>query len=107
MCAKLGFAENSDEVTNVIQYDNKTTKEFWKSYEKLPKSIQESADKQFKLFKQDPTNPGINFEKLTGYDNLYSARVTKQYRAYGTMDGSTITWQFINPHDYKALKRKF
>ncbi len=84
---------------------NKTHKNFWKVYNKLPKSVQKMANKAYKLFKADPNNPGLNFEQLEG-GKYYSVRINKQYRAYGRklLDG-TIEWVEINAHDYKTALR--
>ena len=45
---------------------------FWENYEELPDSIQELADKNFKLLKADPKHPSVHFKKAGKY---WSARV--------------------------------
>ncbi len=34
---------------------------FWKYYKKLPKKIQELADKKFSLFRSNPFHPSLGF----------------------------------------------
>ena len=84
-----------------VKYINKTTSEFWKSYNRLPKNIQKAADKAFAQFKSNPLHNGLNFEKLSGYTNRYSVRINQQYRAIGELKGNTIKWIKITPHNYK------
>lgn len=80
------------------KFINRTTKDYWKDYNKLSKNLQKTADKQFELFKTTPNHKNLNFEKLKGFDNLYSVRINNQYRAIGEKVGDTITWTKIIPH---------
>lgn len=89
---------------NKCGFENKTTKGFWKSYDKLPKEIQKQADEKFELFKRNPDLPGLNFEKLKGFDNKYSVRINDQYRAIGELKDNAMTWIEIIPHTYNKLK---
>lgn len=38
--------------------------EFWQAYQRLPKSVQKLADKNFQLLKQDPCHPSLALKKL-------------------------------------------
>ncbi len=87
-----------------INYVNKTTDKFWKSYNKLSKDIKKIADEKFELFKVNPNHPGLNFEKLNGFTNKYSVRINDQYRAIGDLKDGIITWTEIIPHTYNILK---
>lgn len=72
---------------------------------KLPKGLQNQADEAFKLFKENPNHPGLNFEQLSG-GKYYSVRIDGRYRVYGRKlaDGE-IEWVEINGHDYdKAIR---
>ena len=95
------FAESGGK----IAYVNKATSGFWKLYEKLSTSIQRVADEKFSLFKQNPELPGLNFEKLKGFDNKYSIRINDQYRAIGTKEGNVMRWTEIIPHTYNKAGR--
>ena len=85
------------------KFVNKTTNGFWKSYDKLPKSIKKAADRAFSKFKTNPYQSGLNFEKLKGYTNTYSVRINDQYRAIGQLVGNKITWTKIIPHTYNII----
>ncbi len=54
------------------------TPEFWASYRQLPPEIQQLADKNFEILKQNPQHPSLRFKK-TGV--FWSARVGLHYRA--------------------------
>lgn len=55
-----------------------TNTKFWKYYNKLPKYIQELADKSFNLLK---TNPNHYSLQLKNIGKFWSVRVGKRYRA--------------------------
>jgi hypothetical protein len=49
-----------------------TTPTFWEYYRQLPQEIQELADKNYELLKQDPKHPSLHFKKIR---SLWSVRV--------------------------------
>jgi hypothetical protein len=55
-----------------------TTSDFWENYHSLPLTIQKVADKQYQLLKENPNHPSLNLKKI---GDLWSVRVTKNYRA--------------------------
>lgn len=67
-------------------------------YADLPEHVQLQARRFYRLFRQDPTYPGLNFKKVDGEANIYSARVGRGYRALGQMDGADIVWFWIGAH---------
>ena len=40
------------------------SQQFWDLYDALPKQVQELADKNFKLLKEDPWHPSLHFKKV-------------------------------------------
>ncbi len=46
---------------NLMHY---TTRRFWKCYDDLPKTVQESADQCYGLLKADPSHPSLHFKKI-------------------------------------------
>jgi hypothetical protein len=70
--------------------------EFWKCYDKLPKAVQESADKAFALLKQNPRHPSLRFERK---GRGWSARVSRGYRALAKERAEGLVWFWIGPHD--------
>ena len=67
------------------------TPKFWKAYESLPKSVQQVADRNYELLKENPFHPSLHFKKVGSY---WSVRVGLQYRALGIQDGDSTrqTW---------------
>lgn len=66
---------------------HRTTNKFWDCYYRLPKEIQELADKQFALLRDDPRHPSLYFKRAGDY---HSARV-------GSENG--LVWFWIGLHD--------
>jgi len=53
-----------------------------KQYQKLPKSIQQKADKQFEFLQLDIRHPSLHAKKYRETISLWQARVDKSYRFY-------------------------
>ena len=78
-----------------------TAPTFWSCYEKLPKQIQQLADKSFELLKTDPTHPSLHFKKV---GKFWSVRVSIRYRALGVEVKDGLIWFWIGSHsDYEKL----
>jgi mRNA-degrading endonuclease RelE of RelBE toxin-antitoxin system len=74
------------------------------SFAKLPKRIQEQARRAYRLSKSDPSHPGLEFKKLPPYQDIWSVRISDNYRAIGQRDGESVVWFFIGTHaEYDAL----
>lgn len=43
------------------------TSDFWNCYRRLPKDVQQLADKNFELLKEDPRHPYLHFKKIGIY----------------------------------------
>lgn len=69
--------------------------EFWQAYQRLPKSVQKLADKNFQLLKQDPSHPSLALKKI---GRLRSVRVGLHYRALAVEDSTDLVWYWIGPH---------
>lgn len=85
---------------------HRTTADFWKDYRALRADIREGANKQFALLKANPRHPSVQFKKLTerGGQEIWSARVTRKYRALATKHGGDYVWFWIGEHDtYDAI----
>lgn len=79
-----------------------TTERFRKLFLALPKEVQEQTREAYRLFKQNPYHPSLSFKQLTG--NIYSARITLDYRAVGIRDGDDMVWIWVGSHtDYDKL----
>jgi len=76
---------------------------FWETYEGLPKSVRELADKNFTLLKQNPQHPSLNLKRVGRY---WSVRVGKHYRALALDAEGGLLWFWIGTHaDYDGLIR--
>lgn len=75
-----------------------TVESFWNEYHSLKPEIQELADKNYELLRENPKHPSLHFKKI---GRFYSVRVGKKCRALGveTRDKSGILWFWIGHHD--------
>jgi hypothetical protein len=64
-------------------------------YYQLPQKIQDLADKNYALLKENPRHPSLHFKKI---DDLWSVRVSKQFRALGFEEPEGIVWFWIGSH---------
>ena len=78
---------------------------FWAGYDRLPGDVRKIANKQYRLWLDNPSHLSIQFKKVGKY---WSARITDDYRTVGVMDGDTVVWFWIGTHaEYdKLLKRR-
>lgn len=77
---------------------------FRRDFARLPKRIQEEARRAYRLFQTDPAHPSLKFKKLPPHEDIWSVRVTDDYRAIGQREGEVIVWFFIGSHaEYDAL----
>ncbi|MEW6609654.1 MAG: hypothetical protein AB1414_19785 [bacterium] len=56
------------------------TKQFVECYESLSPNIQRQVDKKLKLLLVDIRYPSLRAKKIQGTNNIWEARVTKEYR---------------------------
>ena len=79
-----------------------TTPEFWKTYTALPPDIKQKARKAYRIWQNNQAHPSIRFKKVGR--NLWSARITRDYRALAIKKGEDYYWIWIGTHDdYDAL----
>jgi len=84
------------------------TYDFIKRFRKLPSRIQQQARKNYKLWKQNPYHPSLEFKQVHQTRPIYSVRVALGWRAVGLKDGGTISWFWIGSHaDYDSIISKF
>lgn len=80
-----------------------TTRRFREAYAVLPEAVRWRARHAYKLFRQNPGHPSLQFKKVND-GNVYSVRVGLGYRALGVLEGSEIAWFWIGPHaEYERL----
>jgi len=87
--------------------NSRTTGKFWKVYNKLPSKTRNQAKSAFVLFQKDPYHPSLHFKRVHSVLPIYSARITKDYRAVGIQKKADIIWFWIGSHsDYGKLLKQ-
>jgi len=78
------------------------TDEFKKRYQNLPKNVQEKAEKQEKLFCQNPFHPSLHTEKLEPKGKqVWSFRIDKKYRIFFRFtNGNKVIFLTAGTHDW-------
>ncbi len=46
---------------------HRASRSFWRSYSRLSKAAKRLADKNFELFKADPSHPSLHFKLIEKY----------------------------------------
>ena len=83
---------------------SRTTKGFWRHFERLPRTVQLQATKAYRLWRDDPHHPSLHFKPVHAAEPVYSLRVSRDYRALGLRDVDIVTWFWIGSHaDYDRL----
>jgi hypothetical protein len=76
-----------------------TLPSFWDAYSSLDRSIRDRARKAFRLWAQNPFHPSLHFEIINSEENIWSVRISLNYRAIGILESDTVTWFWIGNHD--------
>ena len=76
--------------------------EFTARYKKLPATIQRKAEKQEKLFRENPHHPSLHTEKLEPQGRqMWSLRVDLKYRIiFRFIAKNKVLFLTIGPHDW-------
>ena len=78
---------------------------FWSSYEALPDSVQELADRTYEQLKTDPRHPSLHLKRI---GRFWSVRVGLRHRALAVQaSGDELLWVWIGTHaQYDQLLKK-
>ena len=77
---------------------------FWQCYSRLPRDVQQLADKNYELLRNDPFHPSLHFKKVGKKKQLWSVRVGDHYRALGLDKSEGVVWIWIGTHaEYDKL----
>ena len=74
------------------------TTHFVRNYSKAPKEIQRAFDKQSLLLLQDLHHPSLRAKKYDEANQLWQARVNRDWRFYFTIKNDTYIITSIIPH---------
>ena len=81
--------------------NSSVTRSFRERFQSLDPTIQQLARKNFRLWRDNPRHPSLQFKKVRDY---WSVRVGLQYRAVALLESDTFYWFWIGPHDeYERL----
>jgi hypothetical protein len=73
-------------------------------YARLPASVREQARRAYRLWRADPSHPGVQFKRVHASEPIFSARVGLGWRALDLLEGGTVSWFWIGSHaEYDAL----
>ncbi len=75
------------------------SKEFKKKYKKLPASAKKQVDKQIRFIFIDFRHPSLKSRKMSGYKDVYEARVSKGYRLRYRVQKEIVSLLTVGPHD--------
>ena len=75
------------------------TPRFWAAYRELPRDVRDAARKAYRLFRENPAHPSLQFKKVHDREPVYAVRVTLGYRAVGLVEDDEVTWFWIGLHD--------
>jgi hypothetical protein len=84
--------------------ESKTTRQFWRLFSDLPSDVQGEAKRAYRIFQTNPAHPGLQFKKLKGEEDIYSARIGLGYRALAVVRKGRAVWYWIGSHaEYDRL----
>ncbi len=84
--------------------NSRTTAGFRRLFAELPKSVQVQAREAYRMFLANPSHPGLRFKRVHPVLPIYSARISRNYRAVGTRSTDEIVWFWIGPHsEYEKI----
>ena len=73
-------------------------------FARLPEEVRQHARRAYRLWRANPSHPGLRFKPIHGHTDLYSVRVGRGWRALGRLHGETVTWFWIGSHaEYDGL----
>ena len=84
-----------------------TTERFRNQYARAPEIVRRKIREAHTLWVNNPAHPSLRFKKVHDTLPVYSARVDLDWRAIGTLQGDTVIWFWVGPHDEydKLLKQ--
>jgi len=81
-----------------------TRSSFWKLYQVLPNNIKKAARKAFLLWQEHPFHPSLHFKCINRNQNVWSLRVSLEYRALCVLKKDIVAWFWIGNHkDYERF----
>lgn len=80
------------------------TEDFLACFGRLPQNVKEKARKKYRLWRQNPNHPSLQFKRVHTREPIYSVRVGIGWRALGLQEDDAIYWFWIGTHaEYDRL----
>ncbi|HSA88641.1 MAG TPA: hypothetical protein VLF42_01965 [Burkholderiales bacterium] len=87
--------------------ESRTTEAFRKLLASAPIAVQTKARTVYRLWSENPAHPSLRFKKVHNTLPIYAVRIDLDWRAVGVLEGGTMVWFWIGPHDeYERLLSK-
>jgi hypothetical protein len=87
---------------------SKITDDFLDCFKRLPQTVREQARKAYRLWRDNPSHPGLHFKRIHSTQPLYSVRVSLGWRVVGLLENDAMTWFWIGSHtEYDRLIATF
>lgn len=81
------------------------TRKFKQLFAQLPNEIQDAGRKSYRLWLADPRHPSLHFKPIRA--DIWSIRISLNYRAVGVLRNGAIYWHWIGPHEeYERIIRE-
>lgn len=71
---------------------------FWESYKLLDSQTKQRTRKTYYLWRDNPFHPSLHFKCINREENIWSVRISLNYRAVGILEKDTVTWFWIGSH---------
>jgi len=84
---------------------SQTVSSFWEEYQCLPEQTKKAARKAYRLWKENFFHPSLHFKCINYKENIWSLRISLDYRALAIFEDDTVTWFWIG--DHKSYERFF
>jgi hypothetical protein len=86
--------------------NSRLTEDFLADFAGLPDEVKVLARKNYRLWRENPNHPSLQFKRVSQVDPIYSVRVGRGWRVLGLLEGDTVTWFWIGSHaEYDKLLR--
>jgi hypothetical protein len=86
---------------------SRTTRGFRAAFRRLPADVQDQCRDAYRLFLLNSRHPSLRFKKVHSIRPIYSARVSRGYRAVCVLEGEEALWFFVGTHaDYDILIKR-
>ena len=75
-----------------------TLPSFWKTYKLLDSQTKQRTRKTYYLWHDNPFHSSLHFKCINREENIWSVRISLNYRALGILEKDTVTWFWIGSH---------